>query len=244
MSLERAAPDQHDARIVALEARVAERERELTRIKADLLDLQARYFAEVGSLYATLGDLESSVAEIEIRLGLRPPPLDEADDTDDAGSGAGEAAGCSNRSAPSVDLRRVFRDVARAVHPDRARDQASRYRRHSLMAEANRAYAERDEDRLRLILRAWESSADAVVEDGPDADRRRAERRAAMLEEQLVAMDLELAGLRASAIWRLKTRIDEARAQGWDLLTEIVREVQREIARARSRLAALGKIAR
>jgi hypothetical protein len=44
----------------------------------------------------------------------------------------------------------MFQDVARAVHPDALpdaqHDERTRYRRHSLMAEANRAYAERDED--------------------------------------------------------------------------------------------------
>jgi hypothetical protein len=32
----------------------------------------------------------------------------------------------------------MFRDIAKAIHPDRAHNSAARDRRHSLMAEANR----------------------------------------------------------------------------------------------------------
>ena len=46
-------------------------------------------------------------------------------------------------------------------------------------------------------------------------------------------------GLRSSAIGRLKTKIDDTRAQGWDLLAEIVSEVKRQIGRSTARLAAL-----
>ena len=56
---------------------------------------------------------------------------------------------------------------------------------------------------------------------------------------RLVAIETEFADLRSSAIWRLKTKMDDARAQGWDLLAEIVSEVKRQIARSTARLAAL-----
>ena len=59
----------------------------------------------------------------------------------------------------------------------------------------------------------------------------------AFIDERLVAIEAEFAGLRASAIARLKGKIDEARAQGWDLFAEMIVTVERDIARARMRLA-------
>ena len=82
----------------------------------------------------------------------------------------------------------MFRDLAKAVHPDRAPDDRARYRRHSLMAEANRAYAERDEDRLRLILHAWERSPESVLGDDEEGESLRVRRRIAELDERLVAI--------------------------------------------------------
>jgi hypothetical protein len=137
----------------------------------------------------------------------------------------------------------MFRDIARAVHPDAApaahTDERTRYRRHSLMAEANRAYAERDEDRLRLILRAWKLDEDAATCTDPEAERARLHRRAAALTERMAALDADFDDLRSSAIARLKSRIDEASAQGWDLFAEMVRQIKREIDAARIKLTRL-----
>lgn len=228
--------DPSRARLAVLEQQVAERERVLAAFKTGLQALQARYLAEVGALYAELHALDAAIAETETRLGLRAPSED-ADDEPEAPPP--DAAGCTSRSASSVDLKRIFHHVAKAIHPDRARDDAARYRRHSLMAEANRAYAERDEDRLRLILHAWERSPDAVVGDDPKAQALRLRRRAAELEDHLVRIEAEFADVRRSAIGRLQRRIDETRTQGWDLFAEMVREVKRGVARAKARLASL-----
>jgi hypothetical protein len=240
-SLTPAEPDATRADLAALELQVAARERDLAAFKIELQTLQSRYLSEIGTLYAELNTLDAAVAEEEIRAGIRPPPLDiDADTPDDPADGAPEPpAGCANRPAPSGNLKKIFRDVARAIHPDRAMDDRARYRRHSLMAEANRAYAEQDEDRLRLIMRTWEHSPEAVVGDDAEADALRVRRRLARLGDRLVEIDAELADLRASAIARLQRRIDETRAQGWDLFAEMLREVKRDIARASARLAKL-----
>jgi hypothetical protein len=225
------------ARLVALEAELTAREEVLDALKTELRQLQTRYLQEIGPLYAELATLEASVIEIEIRAGLRPPPIviDEAPDGSDEAGGVS----CSNPAAPSGDLKRMFRDLARSIHPDLAMDDPARNRRHSLMAEANRAYAERDEDRLRLILRAWERQADVSMdEDAPD-ERTRLLRRMAAIDERLVAIDAESADLRRSAIWRLHGKIAEAKAQGWNLFAEMMLQVKKDIARARARLASL-----
>jgi hypothetical protein len=235
-------PIDRDPRLPDLEKRLDDRERELAAVKDELLQLQTRYFAEVGALYDQLGEIDRRVAELEIRLGLRPPADERAEDADvdePTDADAVLAPGCAARSAASPDLKRVFRDLAKAIHPDRAADGPERFRRHSLMAEANRAYAERDEDRLRLILRAWERHPGATLDPDRDGDRGSARRRVAAIEERLLAIDGEFADLRSSAIGRLKTKIDDTRAQGWDLLAEIVSEVKRQIGRSTARLAAL-----
>src|SRR5262245_42097331 len=133
--------------LAALEARLAEREDQLTTLKHTLRQLQARYFQDLGALYAKLHELEGALAEEEIRLGLRPPAVDDDEEASTAEPDPDAMHGCSNRAVPTQDLKKIFRDLAKAIHPDRALDERTRYRRHSLMAEANRAYAERDEDR-------------------------------------------------------------------------------------------------
>ncbi len=238
-ALEAAAADPTREQLSALELQVAEREHALAALKIELQSLQAKYLGEIGPLYAELYRLEAAVAEEEIRAGLRPAPIpgDDEDEPDRTSEPAGPS--CGNRAAPSLDLKRMFRDVAKAVHPDLARDESARFRRHSLMAEANRAFAEQDADRLRLILHVWERSPHAVVGDDPESQRLRLQRRVAELGDHLVALDAELADLRHSAIARLKRRLDDTRAQGWDLFAEMIRQVRREVFVAKARLASL-----
>jgi hypothetical protein len=227
--------------VAILARRVEERERHLLSVKTQLQQLQVRYLSELGALYAELNGLDEELAQAEIKAGLRVPDESELDEPE--GPATSESTGCSSTSAPSSALKAMFRDIARAVHPDAAptshSDERTRYRRHSLMAEANRAYAERDEDRLRLILRAWKLDEDAAMCADPEAERARLHRRAAALTERLAALDADFDDLRSSAIARLSSRIDEARAQGWDLFAEMVRQIKREIDAARIKLMRL-----
>lgn len=241
--LEPLRPDANAARLSELDALLTRRETELDALKIDLQDLQTKYLKEIGALYRDLNDLEAAALEAEVRAGLRQPPDEMSDATvsdpaQSADASADHDAACGAQAAPSDMLKRVFRDVAKNIHPDRAVDEAARLRRHSLMAEANRAYAERDADRLLLILRRWERSPDSVPDDDPDAERRRVQRRIVEIEERLTVIDAEFIELRNSAIARLKHKIEETRRKGWDLFAEMVMQVKADIARANARLVA------
>jgi len=234
-------------RLARLEGQLAAREHDLDAFKRELQQLQSHYLDDVGGLYAQLSELEADLRDAELRAGIRPPEMDADPSCDSEGaSDDGEAdspASCSNRSATTDGLKKVFRDVAKAIHPDLAMDDPARCRRHSLMAEANRAYADRDEDRLRLILRAWELSPESVIGDDADADQQRVDRKAAAIRDRLIAIDAEFADLRTSAIFRLKNKIDDARSQGWDLFAEMILQVKREISTTAARLASLRQTA-
>jgi len=241
-ALEPVLPSADAAELARLEAQLRERENELNTLKLDLQDLQSRHLTEIGPLYRDLAEIEDELIDLEIRAGLRPPPEDDADGVDEGDSAdtAQDAAACDDRGGASADaLKRVFRDVPKNIHPDLAMNDAARLRRHSLMAEANRAYAERDADRLLLILHRWQRSSDAVVGDDDESRELRLRRRRAEVEEQLAAIDAEFIELRNSAIARLKDKIDDTRRKGWDLFAEMVAQVRSDIARARARLVAV-----
>jgi uncharacterized coiled-coil protein SlyX len=231
-------PDADAARLAELESRLAAREAELDTLKLALQELQARYLTEIGTLYRELNALEVEAFAAEVRAGLRTPAEESghAAGADEDMAAGDDSVSCGAQSAPSDTLKRVFRDVAKTIHPDRAVDEAARLRRHSLMAEANRAYAERDHDRLLLILRRWERSPDSVPADDPDAERLRLQRRLAEVEERLALVESEFIELRNSAIARLRNKIEETRRKGWDLFAEMVMQVKADIARAQARL--------
>jgi hypothetical protein len=51
---------------------------------------------------------------------------------------------------PSADLKTLFREVAKRIHPDFAKDDAERQRRTRFMADANEAYSRGDAEALIL----------------------------------------------------------------------------------------------
>ena len=212
-----------------------ERSAEVARVDAELTAFKIRYRHEVGRLHEQLDELELAIAEAE--LGEITRKLDEE------GAGAtlppGRARGESAPRLTSDAVRRLFRDVAKAIHPDLAGDPHARDRRHALMVEANRAYALGDEERLRLILQMWERSPESVQGSDVEAARLRLVRRIAELEEQLNTYAEELAELRDSPLGKLKALVDEASSRGKDLVGDMVRRLKRDILAAQNRLDAM-----
>lgn len=208
---------------------------ELTRAKADLAAFGIRYRQDVGLLHEELDELERGIAEAELgELSRRV----EGDTSDPATPLAATEPEPQPRYTSDA-VRKLFRDVAKTIHPDLARDESTRHRRHALMAEANRAYALGDEDRLRWVLQAWERSPEAVQDSDPDATRLRLARRIEQIEDELNVCAADLTALKDSALWKLKAMVDDAAAQGKDLVADMVRRLTRDIMAARNRLDAM-----
>jgi hypothetical protein len=223
------------ARMASLEAVLSERSADVVRVKSSLDTFKIRYRQEVGLLHEELDELERAIDEAE--LGERAKRVQP------------EAHGSTaSPSRPNVDtlprytsdaIRTLFRDVAKAIHPDLARDEGARDRRHFLMIEANRAYALGDEEQLRSILQSWENSPEAVQGSDLDARRLRLTRRIAQIEEQLNVYAIELAALTDTPMWKLKMMVDEAAGRGKDLVQDMVKRLRGDIMVARNRLAAI-----
>src|SRR5581483_10397995 len=151
-------------------------------------------------------------------------------------------------SAPrftSDGVRKLFREVARAIHPDLAHgahDEQTRDRRHLLMIEANKAYALGDAEQLGRILEAWSRSPESVQGSDTAAMRLRLERRLAQINEQIDAYTSDLATARASQLYELKTMVDDAAGKGRDLIAEMVKRLKRDIMAATNRLEAMRSV--
>ncbi len=224
------------ARADALARELEERTASLASMKADLETFRIRYRQEVGLLHDQLDELELAIAEAELgELSKRiesegggdqpPPPSRDAD--------------AAPARYTSDAVRKLFRDVAKTIHPDLARDEQARDRRHALMVEANRAYMLGDEAHLRWILAAWERSPEAVRGADAEAMRLRLVRRITDLEEQLDLTAGDIAAVQDSPLWKLKAMVDEAAAKGKDIVADMVARLKRDIMVATNRLDAI-----
>src|ERR1700683_1264200 len=143
-----------------LECSLADRELQVASLQAELNTFEQKYMSEISSLYAELDEINASVAE---RLAFESPDDERLL----------EAAHASREKAnrtysaipieparknfdPTVELKRLYREIARRVHPDLTLDHRDRERREGLMAEANRAYQHGDEAALQQVLANYE----------------------------------------------------------------------------------------
>lgn len=241
MTLVPARPPGHDdidalgSRLAELEAVRRERGDEVARVKSELAAFRIRYRVEVGTLHEELEELERAIAEAE--LGELSKLVEEGRG-DPGSSAAGPRPEPATRFTSDA-VRKLFRDVAKTIHPDLAQDDATRDRRHALMIEANRAYALGDEERLRSILDAWHRSPEAVQGNDAEAMRARLLRRIAEIEDQLNVYASDLAEMQESPLWKLKAMVDDASVRGKDLVADMVRRLKRDIMASRNRLDAM-----
>ena len=165
---------------------------------------------------------------------------------------AASEAGAAGARQPEVEpravrLKRVYRRLARLLHPDLAQDDAERLRLGDLMARVNAAYAKGDLTALEVM--AEKLGAGEPPGDVSPAERvAHLERRTATMERFAASLTRERDRLRRSDTHRLKEEAARRAGEGGDLLEETRAELAEEIAAAwadvLARLGRLSKAAR
>ncbi|MEN9222849.1 MAG: hypothetical protein Q6M04_10475, partial [Thermostichus sp. BF3_bins_97] len=144
-----------------------------------------------------------------------------------------------NSFRPSANLKQLYREVAKRIHPDLATDAVEHDRRQELMAAANQAYANGDEAGLRQILLAWEQCPESVRGEGTEADLERLTRKIQQIRRRIQVLQDETSTLQHSDLYQLMDKAQVAQAHGRDLLLELAALVEDEILIALQRLAQL-----
>jgi predicted nucleic acid-binding Zn-ribbon protein len=218
---------------------LAERELELADLRAQLKSFEGRYLRQVGVLYAELDDWEAKIAEIEASLRPSPTASQQAQETRKRAEETHEAthgeASKARDFQPSADLRSLFRETAKRLHPDFAKDEADRLLRTRLMAQANAAYSQGDAEALQRILDEFGNSPESVQGEGVGAELVRIIRQIHQARKNIAAIENELSSLRASEIAQLKQDVEKAEKEGRDLLAELEASVQVRIADAKKK---------
>jgi hypothetical protein len=231
------------AQLIACEAELSERELERATLQAELAALEKKYLEVVGRKYAELDKIEAKIAEVSARQNPKNQAAKERAEAarkqaEESAKSVGEREEQTKgkRAGQSESLRTLYRQAAKLLHPDLTLDPNEKAIRQRLMAEVNQAYAEGDEERIRRILREWQASPESVQGDGPGVELVRVIRKIAQVQSRLQTIATEMNQLRGNELFQLKTKIQESKVQGRDLLAEMARQLDGQIAEARERL--------
>jgi chromosome segregation ATPase len=231
--------------LAAIRATLAEQELELVDLRGQLAAFEGRYLRQVGTLYAELDEWKARISELRARLDPSPTANAQAEENrEQARQTYEEAHGKASETrdfSPSPELRSLFREVAKGIHPDLSKDAADHERRTRFMAEANRAYEAGDAEALRRILDEYQDGADVVEGEGIGAELIRIIRQISLAKSRVSAIEQELASLRQGEIALLKKQNEDREQDGGDLLAELAAAVREQIVRARKEYEALAE---
>ncbi|HTH95547.1 MAG TPA: hypothetical protein VL550_09950 [Rhodocyclaceae bacterium] len=232
---------------------IAELELELATTQAEIADFSQRYHAAVGRLLVELDILQAEIA----RRSAAKKPNDAALKRVAAQSGAQakrsqqehqrfEDAHENSRAGnskvpiedriftPSRDLKKLYRQIAQKIHPDRAHSEADRDWRTQLMSEATRAYRNEDETALKEVLSLWQEGPGASLARSGSSDELNAQ--VLRLKARLAGIQVELDRLLSSKLHELFIATRVAERQGRDLLKEMAATLTLQIEAAQAKL--------
>ena len=236
------------AQLAVFEGELTRQELRLANLRADMLPFEERYYRRIGMRCARLDQIEAEIAEIEARLHREDAAAQEwarrARERAEESRAAVRRKMSEPGAKPPTALKRLYRAVARRVHPDFGEDPTDRDLRARLMAHANRAYQRCDERRLRAIVSEYEFGPEVVRGEGTPLELVRVIRKIALVRGRLGEIVDEMEQTRSSDLFRFKARVECGAKQGRDLFAEVVAAVNARIAKARQKrnhLAAAAK---
>jgi hypothetical protein len=219
----------------ALRDRLAEIEAEHASLKAELRAFQADYMRHVGVLMAQVHDLEARILAIAAERSGEPADREAA-------RAAGEraertyaemrAVPVAGGPLPTGDVKQLFREAAKRMHPDLIQDPEGRMHAQAFMKRLNEAYRTVDADAIRDLLLQWNASPYA-----PPATAAPGELRG--LQAAVARAEKRLAEERASQMARIMEQAMAAAANGGDLLADMRNAAQVQLVERRSRWAEL-----
>jgi hypothetical protein len=222
----------------AIESELADRELQCASLRAELGAFERQFLHFVGSRYAELDELKARIAERIAKertdnTNCQLRAQEARANSDKSKSAAGEKSPGKPRSfQPSQNMKQLYREVARRIHPDLTSDANDRTKRQQLMGNANEAYERGDGEELAKILAEYEHRPEAVVGNDAGAELIRAIRKISRAKARVAEIETGIQALMRSDLYHLKVRVDQAEQHGHDMLKEMTEKVESQIAQA------------
>lgn len=223
-----------------LENELSEAELSYATLESELHYFEKYYRIRVGAFLVELDDLNARIAEA---LAILSP--DERDFTEKAKVAREQADATFNATydffddngnnknvekfTPSDDLQRLYRQAAKEMHPDLAKNEEDRELRNDYMTEVNRAYRDQNLERLNEILSDWEQNLEHKPISELVIELDKLNRMILRLKQKIREIKKRTDMLNQSEIGQLKISFDQKSEFGHDLLSQISIEIQSSI---------------
>ena len=197
------------------------------------LQFQHRYAREVGQKQAELERLNAQLEELSAH---HASSYFRYGNNKGAGMARQEDKRVSSSFRDVKDVKKMYRKIASIIHPDKASEGTSCPLRTTLMAALNDAYLKKDIIAMQQILDQWKESPEAIVGDGINSEIERVHRQISKTNKRILDIEMEMSRVKASDMYALMLRVNEADKAGGDMLAEMKRTINLRIDEAKNTL--------
>ena len=153
--------DAPEATAERLRDRLAELEVEHATLRSELAAFESDYLRQVGYVDVQVQELEARIlAIVAVRSGAVEDlaAADAAEQRFRETTTALQSIPAPAGPPPTDDLKSLFRDAAKRMHPDLVSDEGGRAHAEAFMKRLNQAYKKGDAEAIGNLVRQWETS--------------------------------------------------------------------------------------
>lgn len=229
-----------------LKDRLADSEEEMADLRAIQEQFEAQYTMGVARLYAEFDDIEAQIAEEEVKLVPDDEEIKKRAEelrrrAEESAARAAEDAGLHD-FLPTLEAKKAYHELARAIHPDLALDATEKDRRHILMAELNQAYSSGDQAKLDKLSHDLKNSPELVTGDSIGDQLVRSIRQISQVRNRLKELIVEKETAESSELYTLRKKVEAEMAEGRDMLAQMAARTRVHIKKAERRLTNLRNV--
>lgn len=217
---------------------LTELELTLSTLNGDLRSFEIEYYTKVGTKYASIDNLQATLDKIL----LSKTPASKIFQKKAQESQAKADKSYSNQEEfsnkqkdnpkkfePTPELKSLYRELAKLLHPDLVLDIDEKAKRHKLMQEINEAYQTNDIEKLIQIYEKEKNNPDNIKGEDIGSSLVRVIRKISQIESRISQIENELKETCKSDLYKLFTTIQNEKLKGIDLLDQMRKDLDSQI---------------